>query len=188
MLASAFTCPWSLMEDCLFGMYMMGCAGCVDGRRHSWDAYTHVPCNCHMFTVHECCVRHSWCWITSPPPMCPTIRGSPSSMLLACLAQTVAVEGPTTRAVREIGAIGPWMVSAALGAPCLLGRACSVIRRRPTSLCMAHGTGLLLPQPGLGNSLLSKLPPVLPRHRLWPNVRRRCGGGRPCNVNDNGQA
>jgi hypothetical protein len=135
-------------------------------------------------------VRHSWCWITpSPPPMCPTIRGSPSSMLLACLAHTVAAEGPTTTAAREIGTIGPWMVSAALGAPCLLDRACSVFQRRPTSLCMARGTGLLLPRPGLGNSLLSKLPPVLPRRRLWPNVRRRrCGGGRPCNVNDNGQA
>jgi hypothetical protein len=47
MLSSAFTCPWSLMDDCLFGMYMMGCAGCVDGRRHAWDAYTHVSCNCH---------------------------------------------------------------------------------------------------------------------------------------------
>ena len=48
MLSSAFTCPWSLMDDCLFGMYMMGCAGCVDGRRHAWDAYTHVSCNGHI--------------------------------------------------------------------------------------------------------------------------------------------
>ena len=27
---------------CVFGMYMSGCADCVEGRRRAWDTHTHV--------------------------------------------------------------------------------------------------------------------------------------------------